>query len=133
MKNKKPLLSLVLLFILLNCLFFVGKNRLENNGVSQEVLLGGNLVLFLATFLSLFIYLKSLNSANAQASVRGMYGSFMIKFFICLVAAFVYILMAKKNLNKPALVICLGLYIVYTVVEVSALQRLLKRRKAGGE
>jgi apolipoprotein N-acyltransferase len=69
-----------------------------------------------------------LNSTSPGSSVRGMYGSFMIKFFICLVAAFVYMLLAKKNVNKAALIICMGLYIVYTAIEVSALQKLLKQK-----
>ena len=129
MKNKKSWLPLLLLFIILNCFFLVGKNWLLKKGVDQEVLIGGNLVLFFATALSFFVYQRSLKSANPQASVRGMYGSFMIKFFLCLVAAFVYIMAAKKNLNKPALIVCMGLYIVYTVVEVSVLQKLLKQKK----
>ena len=52
----------------------------------------------------------------------------MIKFFVCLIAAFIYFMLAKKNVNKPALIICMGLYIVYTVLEVAALQKLLKQK-----
>jgi hypothetical protein len=128
MKNKKSWLPLFLLFIILNCFFVAGKNWLLNKGVDQGVLIGGNLVLFFATGLSFFVYQRSLNSANPQASVRGMYGSFMVKFFLCLIAAFIYIIAAKKNLNKPALIICMGLYIVYTVIEVTVLQKLLKQK-----
>ncbi len=127
MKNKKPWLPLLLLFIVLSCFFITGKNWLLKNGVDHEVLIGGNLVLFLTTALSFLVYQRSLRSANPHASVRGMYGSFMVKFFLCLIAAFIYIIVAKKNLNKPALVICMGLYIVYTVIEVSVLQKLLKQ------
>ncbi|HEY6062995.1 MAG TPA: hypothetical protein VIV35_05270 [Chitinophagaceae bacterium] len=128
MKDKKSWLPLVLLFIILNCFFIAGKSWLLENGVDHKVLIGGNLVLFLATALSFFVYQRSLNSANPQASVRGMYGSFMVKFFLCLIAAFIYIIVAKKNLNKPALIICMGLYIVYTILEVYALQKLLKQK-----
>jgi len=46
-----------------------------------------------------------------------------------MVAAFAYIMMEKKNVNKPALIICMGLYLVYTFVEVSSLQKLLKQKK----
>jgi hypothetical protein len=53
----------------------------------------------------------------------------MIKFFLIAIAAFVYIMVAKKNLNKPALITCMGLYLVYTFVEVSSLQKLLKQKK----
>jgi hypothetical protein len=129
MKNKKSWFPFVLLFVILNCFFIAGKNLLIKYGTDQEVLIAGNLVLFLATALSFFVYLRSLNSVNTNASIRGMYGSFMIKFFVCLIAAFAYMLAAKKNVNKPALIICMGLYIVYTVIEVSSLQKLLKQKK----
>jgi hypothetical protein len=129
MKSKKPWIPFILLFVLLNCFFIVGKNWLISKGVDPEVLIGGNLLLFLATLLSFLVYFRSLHAKSPSAAVRGMYGSFMIKFFACLIAAFAYILVAKKNVNKPALIICMGLYIVYTVIEVSALQKLLKQKK----
>ncbi len=131
MKNRKPWLPLLLLFILLCSFFVVGKKWLLQKGIDTDVLIVGNLVLFLATAMSFYVYQRSLRSANPQAAIRGMYGSFMIKFFICLIAAFIYIMAAKKNVNKPALIVCMGLYIVYTVIEVAVLQKLLRQKKAG--
>lgn len=128
MKSRKPWIPFVLLFIILNCFFIAGKNWLIKKGVDHEVLIVGNLVLFLATLFSFLVYFRSLRAKSPSASVRGMYGSFMIKFFVCLIAAFAYILMAKKNVNKPAMIICMGLYIVYTVIEVSTLQKLVKQK-----
>lgn len=129
MNNKKHWIPVVLLFILLNGFFIVGKNWLVNKGVDHEVLIVGNLILFVATILSFYIYQRSLNSPNPQASVRGMFGSFMVKFFLCLIAAFIYIMVEQKEVNKPAIIICLGLYIIYTIAEVSALQKLVKQKK----
>ena len=103
----------------------------DKYGMDGTVILAGNIILFVATGLSFWVSQRSFQSANPNASVRGMYGSFMIKFFVCLIAAFIYILAAKKDVNKPALIICMGLYIVYTVMEVSALQKLLKQKKTG--
>ena len=130
MKSKKPWVPFFLLFIILNCFFIVGNNWLLKKGVDHEVLIGGNLVLFLATLFSFLVYYRSMDSKNPSASIRGMYGSFMIKFFVCLIAAFAYIMIATKDVNKPALIICMGLYIIYTVLEVSALQKMLKQKKA---
>lgn len=131
MKINKPWLPLVILFVLLNIFFFAAHNWLTKKGVNNDVLIIGNLILFIATLLSLVVYLRSLRSSTAGSSVRGMYGSFLIKFFTCLIAAFAYILIAKKEVNKPALIACLGLYIVYTFIEVSSLQKLLKQKKNG--
>lgn len=128
MKNK-PWLPLVIVFVLFNAFFLIGKNWLEKQGVNNDVLIGGNLILFVATLLSFLVYLRSLKTASGGAALRGMYGSFIIKFFICLVAAVAYIMIAKKEVNKPALIACMGLYIVYTVIEVSSLQKILRQKK----
>ena len=101
----------------------------NNAGIDGTALLGGNTIIFAATALSFWISLRSLQSTNPNASVRALYGSFMIKFFLLIIAAFVYIMIEKKNVNKPALYICMGLYLVYTVMEVAALQKLLKKNK----
>lgn len=129
MKSNKPWLPLVIVFLLLTIVFLIAFNWLEKQGMNADVLIAGNGILFIATLLSLLVYMRSLKATGGGAAVRGMYGSFIIKFFTCLVAAFAYIMIAKKEVNKPALIVCMGLYIVYTVIEVSSLQKLLKRKK----
>lgn len=130
MSSRKPWIPLLILFIILNTFFLTAKAFLLKKGFDQEVLIGGNLVLFAATALSFYVSYRSIRSTNPHASVRSLYGSFMIKFFIIVIAAFVYILSAKKNLNKPALFACMGLYLVYTMVEVASLQKMLRQKKA---
>ena len=129
MKSRKPWIPLLILFIFLNAFFLTGKNFLIKQGIDHLVLIGGNLILFIATALSFYMSYKSISSPNPNSSVRSLYGSFMIKFFLIAIAAFIYIMVAKKELNKPALMICMGLYLVYTFVEVSSLQKLLKQKK----
>ncbi|MGZ8551244.1 MAG: hypothetical protein ACXWV2_11305 [Chitinophagaceae bacterium] len=129
MKSRKPWLPLVILFVILNAVFLVGKNLLEKKGVDPYVLIGGNLVLFLASILAFYISYRSLTSPNPNATVRSLYGSFMIKFFVIIIAAFAYIMIVKKDLNKPALFACMALYMVYSFIEVSSLQKLMKKRK----
>jgi len=129
MNRNKPWMPLLLLFIILNAFFLSGKRWLEKQGINQEVLIVGDLVLAIATGLSLYISVRSLRSPSPQAPIRAMYGSFMIKFFLCAIAAFIYIMIEKKNVNKPGLIACMGLYLVYTFMEVSALTKLLKQKK----
>jgi len=125
----KPILPIIILFVVLNGFFVVGKNTLTKWGVDQSVLILGNVVLFLATLLSCWFSVRGFKSQNPHAVVRSVYGSFMVKFFICIIAAFAYIMYAKKNLNKPALFTCMGLYLVYTFIEVSVLTKLSKQKK----
>ncbi|MBL0155033.1 MAG: hypothetical protein IPP93_16760 [Chitinophagaceae bacterium] len=129
MKNRKPWFSLLIVFVVMNALFLAFQHRLVEKGFSTDVLIIGNLILFMATLLSFVVFYKTLRSPNPQASMRGLYGSFMIKFFICVIAAFAYIMIARKSVNKPSLFFCMALYIVYTVIEVSSLSRMLKQQK----
>ena len=125
----KGLLPVIVLFVVLNAIFIAGKTVMERWGVDQGVLIIGNGILFLITLMSFTLAQKGLNSPNSHAFVRAVYGSVMIKLFLCLIAAFIYISTNKGNLNKPALFTCMGLYLVYTFMEVSALMKLLRVKK----
>lgn len=130
--NKNPnqlIRPLLLIFAFVTAFCITGKNWLEKQGIQQEVVLIGNLILFGVSFAAYYINLLSLKSANPQSSVRAMYSSFMIKFFVLAVAAFIYIMIAKKNVNKPGLIVCAGLYIIYAALETKALLQLVKQKK----
>jgi hypothetical protein len=127
--RRQPFFPIIILFIILTAIFISGRSLLTKWKMDQEVLIVGNLVLFTATLLSAWVSLKGINARTGRGAVRGVYGSFMIKFFICLAAAFIYIMIAKKNVNKPALFVCMGLYIVYTFLEVSILTKLSNQKK----
>jgi ACR3 family arsenite efflux pump ArsB len=119
---------LILLFILLTAFFVAGKNVLAKWNADQDVLIIGNLTLFLTTLLSFLILYRGLNQGNTQAFIRMIYTSFIAKFFIVIVAVFLYATLAKE-LNKAGVIICMFIYLLYTFMEVSALTRLLKRKK----
>ena len=122
----KSFAPVVIFFIVLNGLFISGKNRLAKWEVDQDVLIIGNLLLFVITLLSFWMAQRGLKNPNPHAFVRSVYSSMMVKLFVCVIAAFIYISMFRDNLNKPALFTCMGLYLVYTFMEVSILMKLLK-------
>lgn len=121
-------MPIVLLFVVLNALFIALKARWIAWGVDQQVLLVGNVFLFLITLVSYAISIKGLQNKNPHVFTRSVMGSIMVKMFLAIIAAFIYISIYKKNLNKPALFICMGLYLVYTFLEVSSLTRILRRQ-----
>ena len=127
--NRRPLFPIIIFFVLLNALFITDKNFLERHGFDQSVLIIGNVILFGATLLSFVLATRGLKSENARAFVRSVYISIMVKLFICVMAALIYIFIFRKNLNKPSLFACMGLYLVYTFIEVSVLTKLLKEKK----
>ena len=126
MKNKKPFSPVILLFIILNALFLTGRNTLEGWNVDQKVLIAGNILLFVITLISFLLAQRGLKSSNTHVFIRAVIGSIMIKLFVSIIAAFIYISVFKKQINKPALFTCMGLYLIYTFLEVSILTKQLK-------
>jgi cation transport ATPase len=129
--KRKAFIPILLFFILLNAFFILGKNMLAGWGADQEVLIFGNLVLFIITMLSFWLGLRGLKNANSHAFIRSIYSGMMIKMFISIIAAFIYIATYKKELNKPAFFSLMGLYLVYTFIEVSGLTKMLKQKANG--
>lgn len=125
----KGFMPVVIFFIALNGFFIAGKNMLQRWNIDQEVVIYGNLLLFLITLFSWLLAQRGLKNPNPHAFVRAVYMSVMLKLFTCIIAAFVYISINKSSLNKPALFICMGLYLLYTFLEVANLMKLLKQKK----
>ena len=127
----KQIRPLLIVFILFNAFFLLGKTWLIKNAVDTNVLIVGNLILFLVSLFAFISTQRALKSTNPQAFVRAMYGGFIVKFFLLAIVAFVYIMIAKKDVNKPALIFCAGLYIIYTGIETKALMKTLLKKKNG--
>ena len=128
-KRSTAFFPIAFLFVILSGFFVSGRSLLEKWGMDQTVLIIGNLILFAATSLSFWLGCRGLKTNNPQAIVRAVYGSFIVKFFMIAVAAFIYIMLAKKNVNKPALIVCMCLYIIYTFLEVRILLKLQREKK----
>jgi len=129
-KNKfNGFMPVVLVFIALNGFFVAGRNMLNRWGVDQSVVMIGNILLVFITLFSFLMAKRGLNNSNPHAFVRSVYASVMLKLFVCIIAAFVYISIYKSSLNKPGLFVCMGLYLVYTFLEVSILMKMLKQKK----
>lgn len=130
MAKNKPggFLPVLIFYLLLNAFLVFGKDLIREWGVNANVVMIGNTLLFLITAVSFSLARRGSNNPNPHAFVRSVYVSVMLKLFVCIIAAFVYISLYKSNLNKPALFICMGLYLIYTFVEVAVLLKLLKQK-----
>jgi hypothetical protein len=132
-ETRQLFVPIVILFIVLNALFITAKGWLAKYGMSQEVLIIGNLILFSVTIASLYFHVKGFLHKNIQVFFRSVYGALMIKMFVCAAAVIIYAIAAKPNINKPALYICMALYFVYSFMEVRMVFRLLKQKKENNE
>ncbi len=125
-KSFRPIL---ILFIVFNAGIAVSKSLMEKYHIDSQVVLWGNLVLFAATLASFFFYFRSISQQQGYGFLNQIYMGIFVKMMLCLLAAFLYIYLAGKSANKPAVVICLVLYLVYTVVEMSILTKISRSGK----
>ena len=132
-ETRQHFVPLVILFIVLNALFIGCKSWLAKYGMSQDVLIIGNAILFVVTIASLYFHVKGFLHKNIQVFFRSVYGALMIKMLVCAAAVIIYAMVAKPNINKPALYVCMALYFVYSFLEVRMVFRLLKQKKENKE
>ena len=98
----KTVLPLVVLFLITASLTLVFRTTLVRHGFDWQVLIGGNLFIYLVTMVSLQLLRQGLSAASTTAFLTKAYGSIMLKLFACAAAAFVYIFINGSKLNKPA-------------------------------
>ena len=125
--SRRAILPIVSVFIIFTLIAFFGSSFLARWGVDYRVLLWGNALLFLVTAISFLLYVKALQNENIQVFLRLMYGSLLVKLFVCMIAAFVYGVLAGKMVNRNGIIGCFILYILYTSMEVKVLMNGFKK------
>lgn len=126
MAVRKALLPIFFLFVMINSMAIVFRNRLTRAGFDIDVLLLGNFFLCALTSFSFYMLYKGMKASTTAGFLRSVYGSFIIKLILVAIAVFGYAFMFKENINKPALFSCMFLYLVYTFFETRGLLKLSK-------
>jgi hypothetical protein len=130
-QNFRPFLPAIILFLVLNSGFLATMKTLQGWGFDYPVLVFGNIIIFLISLISYWMGVKGLTTKNSHAFFRWVYGSIMLKLFLLAAVAFAYIMTMKKEVNKPGLFFCMGLYVIYTFIEISALMKVNKQKSNG--
>lgn len=128
--NRKTVLPIVFLFIILNTLFITGRSFFEKQNIDNIVLIAANAILFISNFITLILLQRSLKSSNPNVFVRSMMAGTVIKLLIIAISFVAYAFTLKKNINKPAIYISIFLYFLYLAVEVSIVLKLNKQKNA---
>lgn len=117
-KLDKNYLYLLLFFVLSSTICLGFKMKEYDARVNFDVIEGGNVLIFILSMISCRMHLKAATSKDANAFVRSIQGSMLLKLFILGAAAFIYVYLAGAKRNAPAIFICMGLYVIYSIIEV---------------
>jgi len=113
-----PIKPLLFLFLGINILVLLGKEKLAAVGVRFEVLTVANILLFLFTLIGLMLQIKAASNKNPNAIVRAVMAGMGIKLIGFATALLIYIYFAGKEKSTLSVYVSLGLYFVYTWIEV---------------
>ncbi len=128
--NRKQVLPLVLFFLFFNAFLLTQPAFFERHGIDRNVLIIANTLLFLSSFITLLMLRKALANTNPNVFVRSTMAGTIIKLFLVAGAFAAYVLLSKKNINKPAVYIAIALYFIYLAVEVAISLKLNKQKNA---
>jgi len=116
--NKKAFLPFVLVFVFINLLALGLSGLMSAWHIVKWVVVGANTILFLISLYNVYQHLKVVQQNNPHAMVREVMGSTVIKLFVLGTAAFIYLYNAGEQKNINGLFIGMGLYILYTWMDV---------------
>jgi hypothetical protein len=124
---RKLYVPVLIFFVIINGPLVVGHLPQRFN-IDQGVVIIGNLILFAATMLSLFLYQRALVHASTHGFLRNAYSGLIVKLMICLISVGVYAAVERANINRQAIFVCVLLYLIYSVIEMRSLMRWNKER-----
>lgn len=127
MTIKRAIRPILILFVLVNLLGMTFYSNLPKSGLDPDVLLAGNLFVFIITVFSFWMLLRGLKAKSTTAFLSSIYGSFIIKLAISGLLIVAYAKLKGADMNKPAIFSSLFLYLIYTFLEVKGLLALIRK------
>lgn len=116
--NRKQLIPILFLFVLANAiLIFSNAYFLDSTALKFKFILVVNLMLFSMSIFN-FFRLKMIFASNPNAMVRSVMLGTLLKMVVFAGAALAYATQKKGAVGYPTLLTCMGLYLVYTWLEI---------------
>ncbi|MDP1810960.1 MAG: hypothetical protein Q8K66_06095 [Sediminibacterium sp.] len=111
-------------FILVTGFSIALQGQLVANNINWAVVLGANTLLFLFSLVNIYFQKKNINNPNRSVVIRGVMAGTFLKLMGLAAAALIYLVAAGPARSVNAVFIGMGLYIVYTWLEVRISLRL---------
>ena len=125
----KPLRAVIAFFVGFTCFTLLFREFLSQHEIDTRLLLIANLLLFVISLFTLKNSLNALKNSNPHAFVRSYYAGFLIRLLTLGLAAFLYIYLQHGKVHTVSLFLCLGIYAIYSAMEVTILRKKLHQNK----
>lgn len=126
----RVVLPLVISFVALSVIIFLGGIFFKTAGVDYIVPMAANCLFFLVSLVAFRMQRRAMANSNPNVFVRSVISGVMLKMFVCIAAVMAYVLLSGKYFNKPAVFIAMVIYLVYLGVEVAIVMKLNKTKNA---
>ena len=107
-----------ILFIIINIVPIIFSNTLDACKINVNVVIAANLLLFIISMFNLYFQSKNINNPNRSAVIRGVMAGTFLKLMGLAAATLIYLVVAGANRSVNAVFVGMGLYIIYTWLEV---------------
>lgn len=116
------------MFVMITALLLVFERQLEAKNIHADVAIAANLLLFLIGIANVYLAAKNMQDSNPRAFVRGVMAGTLLKLVVVAAAVLIYLVLAGPNRNRGGVLVGMGLYVIYTFIEVKIALRLNPRK-----
>jgi Ni/Fe-hydrogenase subunit HybB-like protein len=120
-KQTRPLW---IVFVLVTGMLALSWKLLPAKNINPWVVFTANALLLGVSLLNIAYHRASLKKKNPQAVLRSVMASTMVKLFVLAALAMIYLLAAGSNRSVYAVILSMGLYIIYSWMETKILLQL---------
>ncbi len=130
MKDLRLYMPVIFTFIMLVAIIFTFTPQFEKASVAPNVLMGGNLLLFVVTIATIAFQKKSLSNANPNVFIRSIMTGMLLKMVIGAAAVLIYVQMNPDTYSRYGIFGAMIFYLVYLSVEVYVVMKLNRKKNA---
>ncbi len=128
---KQLFIPLFIVFLIVNCFCLVFTSWLTEKKVDTMVVISANLLLFLIGVINGAMSLRAMKNPNPNVFVRSSMAGTFIKLLVMAAAVMIYSLTAGDKISVAAIIVSMGLYVIYSIIEVKASLKLNRKKDAG--
>jgi hypothetical protein len=130
-KFQQFFIPLIVLFGVVNSICFLFNDALKLKQIDPIMVAGANTLLFVICTIGIRSQIRSVNNTNPHAMVRSVMGSVVLKLFVLGSAAFIYLYNMGEAQGVNGIFVSMGLYILYTWLEVKIAMQIKPTKKDG--